>query len=132
MDKDLLTEQEIHEQGLMAVIQWLEKNGNEVIFAQPGKHDLPNLLIKNGNILTYVLVGVAMYPNKGTVDEQDKVLLLQHTQENGALAAIASIGLANAYAVETGDKARIGVPERNARFLADFSGLQYIQFENEG
>ena len=128
MAQDLLTEQEIHEQGLLAVIQWLEKNGNEVVFAQPGKHELPNILIKNGNMLTYVLVGVDMYPHKVTVDEKDKELLLKHTQENGALAAVALIGLANAYAIEANDKERIGVPERNARFVADFSGLQYLQY----
>lgn len=130
MENELLTEQEIHEKGLMIVIQWLQQHGFDIEFAQPGKHELPNILARSGEIYTYILVGVDMYPNKGTIAEADKAAMLEHTQANGGLAACAHVGLANAYAVEAGEKHRIGRAEKNARFVADFGGLQYIQFEN--
>ena len=47
-----------------------------------------------------------------------------------ANCACAYLGIANAVGVENKDKALMGKAYRNARFVTDFGGLEFICFED--
>ena len=70
-----------------------------------------------------------MYPNKGKVTEADKAAALQAANQLNGLCAVASIGLINMEGVAKDDKELMGKPLKDGQFQADFSGLEYIQFE---
>ena len=126
----IMTEQELHEAGLELLLSWLQNNGNEIEMAQPQKEALPHIVIKSGRLLTFIAVATAMYPHKGQVSEADRTALYEHAQKFGAFCAIASIGLANAAGIESRDKKLLGTPYKDASFVMDFGGLQYLGAEN--
>lgn len=130
MTMELMNEQEIHEFGLQVLVQYLESHGYEIEFAQPEKNSLPHLAAKKGDQLVFVIAATDVYPNKGKISEADKTAVLEHAAQFDAQVACAYLGLANADGVESGDKELIGKAYRGARFMTDFSGLEFIYFEN--
>ena len=130
MEEVLMNEQELHEAGLEILANWLESKGFEILVAQKEKDALPSMVVKQGEAVTFILAASAMYPEKGSISDKTKAIVLQHAKQFEAQTACAYIGLANAKAVEVKDKNNYGTAAKNARFIADFKGLEYIQFED--
>lgn len=130
MDEVLMNEQELHEAGLEILANWLEGKGFEILVAQREKDALPSMVVKQGEAVTFIIAASAMYPEKGQISDKVKSAVLEHAKQFEAQTACAYIGLANAKAVEAKDKANYGMAYKNARFIADFKGLEYIQFED--
>lgn len=130
MAEELMNEQEIHLFGLQVLIQYLEGKGYEIEFAQPDKKSLPHVIAKSGDQLTFIIAATDMYPNKGNISDSDKAAVLEHAKQFEAQTACAYLGLANAEGVETNNKALMSKAYRNARFVTDFGGLEFICFEN--
>lgn len=127
--EELMNEQEIHALGLQALELWLEKHNFTIDYMQQEKYVVPHIFALSGKVLTVIVAAAGMYPNKGVVSEADKAAALKAAEELHALCAVASLGLVNMDGVAANDKELMGRPLKNGRFCADFSGLQYIQFE---
>ena len=112
-----MNDQEIHMLGLQALIPWLEGHNYVVDYVQPEKCAVPHVFALSGKVLT-------------VVTEADKAAALKVANELHALCAVASIGLVNDDGVAANDKELMGKPLKNGQYKADFSGLEYIQFEN--
>ena len=91
---------------------------------------MPHVFALSGKVLTVIVAATDMYPKKGVVTEADKAAALKVANELHALCAVASIGLVNDDGVAANDKELMGKPLKNGQYKADFSGLEYIQFEN--
>lgn len=130
MSRELMSEQEIHEFGLQVLIQYLENKGYEIDFAQPDKRSLPHVVAKSGEQLTFIIASTDIYPNKGKISNADKTALLEQAKNFNAQSACAYLGLANAEGVEKGDKELISKAYKDARYMTDFSGLEFICFED--
>jgi len=128
--EELMNDQEIHMLGLQALIPWLEGHNYVVDYAQPEKCAVPHVFALSGKVLTVIVAATDMYPKKGVVTEADKAAALKVANELHALCAVASIGLVNDDGVAANDKELMGKPLKNGQYKADFSGLEYIQFEN--
>lgn len=125
----IMTEQELHLAGLELLMRWLQDNGNIIEMAQPQREVLPHIIIRSGQLLTFIAAATAMYPAKGSVSENDKAALYEHAQKFSAFCAVASIGLANAAGIAGRDKKLLGTPYKDASFVMDFGGLQYLGAE---
>ncbi len=130
MTRKLMTEAEIHNFGLQLVQDFMEKKGFEIELIQPQKDTLPHIIAKQGEQLTFVIVATDVYPKKGTIADKDKAALLDHAKQFNAQTACAYIGIVNAEGVEKKDKRLMGKAYADARFMADFGGLEFIQFED--
>lgn len=130
MDRELMNEQEIHEFGLQVLIQYLKNKGYQVEFAQPDRNSLPHVIAKQGEQLIFILAATDVYPHKGKISDTDKAALLEHAKKFAAQSACAYLGLANAEGVEKKDKALISKAYKDARYMTDFSGLEFICFED--
>lgn len=129
MEKEVMNEQEIHEFGLQILVQWLEGKGYIVEFVQPDKKSLPHVFANIGGCLTLILVSTDVYPNKGGIAEEDKAAVLDLAKQLDANCACAYLGIANSAGVEHNDKDLASRPYKNAEFVTDFGGLEFIQFE---
>lgn len=116
--------------GLQALIPWLEGHNFTVDYVQPRKCVLPHVFALSGKILTVIVVAADMYPRKGIVPEADKAAALRIANELNGLCAVASLGLLNVDGVAANDKELMGKPYKNGHYKADFSGLEYIRFED--
>ncbi len=130
MNEVLMNEQELHEAGLEILANWLESKGFEILVAQREKDALPSMVVKQGESVIFIIAASAMYPEKGKIADNVKAAVLQHAKQFEAQTACAYIGLANAKAVEAKDKSNYSLAAKDARFIADFKGLEYIQFED--
>lgn len=128
--EQLMNDQELHMLGLQALIPWLEQRKYTVDYVQPEKCAVPHVFALSGEILTVIVAATAMYPHKGVVAEADKAAALKVAGELNALCACASIGLVNMDGVAANDKELMGKPLRDGQYQADFSGLEFIQFED--
>lgn len=95
MEQQLLTEQEIHELGLQALVPWLESHNFKIDYMQTDMNTVPHIFALSGKILTVIIAATAMYPHKGVVGEADKAYAMRVATQLGALCATASIGLVN-------------------------------------
>ena len=130
MTHRLMTEAEVHNFGLQLIQDFLEKKGFAIEFVQPDKNSLPHIIAKQGEKLTFVIVATDVYPKKGAIEDRDKAALLDHAKQFNAQTACAYIGIVNAEGVEKKDKRLMSKAYTDARFMADFSGLEFIQFED--
>ena len=130
MTRRLMTEAEIHNFGLQLIQEFLEKKGFTIELIQPDKNTLPHIIAKKEEQLTFVLVATDVYPKKGVLTDRDKAAVLDHAKQFNAQTACASIGIVNAEGVEKKDKRLMGKAYGDAPFMADFSGLEFIQFED--
>ena len=130
MTRKLMTEAEIHNFGLQLIQEFMEKKGFEIECIQPDKNSLPHIIAKQGEQLTFVIVATDVYPNKGVIADKDKAALLDHAKQFNAQTACAYIGIVNAEGVEKKDKRLMSKAYVDAPFMADFSGLEFIQFED--
>ena len=72
MEQQLLTEQEIHELGLQALVPWLESHNFKIDYMQTDMNTVPHIFALSGKILTVIIAATSMYPHKGVVGEADK------------------------------------------------------------
>ena len=68
-NKDLLTEQELHELGLQALTPWLEQHNFKIDYMQTDMNTVPHIFALSGKILTVIVAATAMYPHKGVVGD---------------------------------------------------------------
>lgn len=122
----IYTNQQLHEFGLQLLVQHLESKGYSIEFVQPLKEALPHVFAKHGQTMTIIAVAVDMYPNKGKVEESDRAALKDVAKQLKGKAAVASFGLVNAAGINENDKELMSKPLADAQFLADFSGLEYL------
>ena len=94
------------------------------------KSEIPHVVAKQGEQLIFILVATDVYPNKGTIADSDKQALLEHAQTFAAQSACAYLGIANADGVVNKDKELCAKAFKNAQFYTDFSGLEFIHFED--
>lgn len=127
---NLLNEQELHLLGLQALVPWLESKNYKIDYVQPDKDAVPHIFALSGKVLTVIVAATAMYPHKGVVAEADRAAALKVAGELNALCAMASIGMVNVDGLETADREWMARPARDGHFRADFSGLEYLQFED--
>lgn len=130
MSSELMNTQEIHEFGLQMLVQHLTEKGYEVEFAQPNKNEIPHIVAKQGEQLIFILAATDVYPHKGVITDAEKQALLEHAQAFNAQSACAYLGIANADGVAVKDKALCAKAFKNAQFYTDFSGLEFIHFED--
>ena len=55
MEQQLLTEQEIHELGLQALVPWLESHNFKIDYMQTDMNTVPHIFALSGKILTVML-----------------------------------------------------------------------------
>lgn len=77
MEQQLLTEQEIHELGLQALVPWLESHNFKIDYMQTDMNTVPHIFALSGKILTVIIAATAMYPHKGVVGEADKAYAMR-------------------------------------------------------
>ncbi len=130
MSSELMNTQEIHEFGLQMLLQHLTEKGYEVDFAQPSKNEIPHVVAKQGEQLIFILAATDVYPHKGAITDAEKQALLEHAQAFNAQSACAYLGIANADGVAVKDKELCAKAFKNAQFYTDFSGLEFIHFED--
>lgn len=130
MSFELMNAQEIHEFGLQVLLQHLTEKGYEIELAQPNKSEIPHIVARQENKLVFILAATDVYPNKGSIADTDKQALLEHAQTFAAQSACAYLGIANADGVVNKDKELCAKAFRNAQFYTDFSGLEFIHFED--
>lgn len=130
MSCELMNDQEIHEFGLQVLLQHLTEKGYEIEFAQPNKSEIPHIVAKKDEKLVFILSATDVYPNKGTIKDSDKQALLEHSQTFSAQSACAYLGIANADGVVNKDKELCSKAFKKAQFYTDFSGLEFIHFED--
>lgn len=128
--EDLLNEQELHLLGLQALVPWLESKNYKVDYVQPDRNAVPHVFALSGKMLTVIVAASAMYPKKGVVSQADRAAALKVAGQLNALCAMALIGLVNVDGLESGNKDLMATPARDGHFKADFSGLEYLQFED--
>lgn len=131
MKEQLLSEQELHELGLQALVSWLEQRNYKIDFMQTDKDVVPHIFALSGKILTVIVAATAMYPHKGTIAVGDKAYALRVAGELNALCATASIGMVNIDGIPEVNKELMGTALKNGHYKADFSGLEYIKFLDE-
>ena len=127
MERELMTRQDLHTFGLEVLVTWLEKNGYQIEFVQPVVDMLPSVFAKRFDGLTVIVAATEMYPNKGQFNELEKTDLQEMCKELKAKLAFAGIGLVNGEGLPNQDKELMGKAYKDAKFMADFGGLTYIE-----
>lgn len=122
----IYTNQQLHEFGLQLLTQHLEAKGFTIEFVQPLKEALPHVFAKHGKTMTIIACAVDMYPNKGKLEDGDKAALKDVAKQLNGKAAVASFGLVNVAGINENNKELMSKPLADAKFLADFSGLEYL------
>ena len=114
MARDLMTKSEIHDFGIEVVVNFLKKEGHEIINVNTDPALNPQVVAKKDERLEFVVVRTACYPSKGQI-ENDHVALhcVEHADTHGASCYFASIGIANA---SGDDDSQMSVPVRGAGF----------------
>lgn len=127
---ELMNEQEIHEFGLEILVKYLFDKGYEIKMVQPEIEQIPHMIITKNDLEIFVVAATGVYPTKGAVADASKAALIENALKHGAQAAMARLGIVNAAGVELGQKDLLGKAYKDAKFLTDFSGLEFIQFED--
>lgn len=126
---ELMNTQEIHEFGLQVLLQHLTEKGFEIEFAQPNKSEIPHVVAKQGEQLIFILVATDVYPIKVLLPilisrhYWNMLKLLQHS-------LLVLIWNRHADGVVNKDKELCAKAFKNAQFYTDFSGLEFIHFED--
>ncbi len=130
MTAELMNTQEIHEFGLQILLQYLTEKDYEIEFAQPNKTEIPHIVAKQGEQLIFILSATDVYPKKGVIAPADKQSLLEHAQKFNAQSACAYLGIVNAEGVAKKNKELCAQAFKETKFYTDFSGLEFIRFED--
>lgn len=130
MSSEFMNAQEVHEFGLQVLTQYLEEKGYKVEFVQPNKNEIPHVVALQGEQLVFILAATDVYPAKGVITDAEKQALLEHAQNFNAQSACCYLGIANADGLEKKDKELCAKAFKDAQFCVDFSGLEFIHFED--
>lgn len=127
MEREIMSKQDLHTFGLEVLVGWLEKNGYQVEFVNPVVDMLPSVFANRFDGLTVIAAQTTMYPERPQFNENDKPALMEVCKELNAKLAFAGIGLVNGEGIPTQDKELMGKAYKDAKFMADFGGLKYIE-----
>ena len=106
----LMTKEEIHEFGLQILSRYLEANAYEIEMMHPNMQMFPHIIAKKNGQLVFIIAATDVYPNKGSF--------------------AAYLGIANAAGAKAKDKELCGKAYKDADFLTDFGGLEFIYFKD--
>ena len=120
----LMTKEEIHEFGLQILSRYLEANAYEIEMMHPNMQMFPHVIAKKNGQLVFIIAATDVYPNKGSFNDDEKAAKFD------AQAACAYLGIANAEGAQNKNKELCGKAYKNANFLTDFGGLEFIYFKD--
>lgn len=126
----LMTKEEIHEFGLQILSRYLEANAYEIEMMHPNMQMFPHIIAKKNGQLVFIIAATDVYPNKGSFADSEKAALLENAAKFDAQAACAYLGIANAAGAKAKDKELCGKAYKDADFLTDFGGLEFIYFKD--
>ena len=126
----LVTKEEIHEFGLQILSRYLEANAYEIEMMHPNMQMFPHIIAKKNGQLVFIIAATDVYPNKGSFADSEKAALLENAAKFDAQAACAYLGIANAEGAQNKNKELCGKAYKNANFLTDFGGLEFIYFKD--
>lgn len=127
---ELMTKNEIHEFGLQILSRYLEANAYQIEMMHPNMDVFPHIVARKNGQLVFIIAATGVYPNKGSFNDTEKAALLENAAKFNAQAACAYLGIANAEGAKAGDRKLCGKAYKNADFLTDFGGLEFIYFED--
>jgi len=90
----------------------------------------PHVIAKKNGQLVFIIAATDVYPNKGSFNDDEKAALLENAAKFDAQAACAYLGIANAEGAQNKNKELCGKAYKNANFLTDFGGLEFIYFKD--
>ena len=121
MATQLMTAAEIHDFGVEAVFKQLQKDGYEILGCNSDIGKNPQIVAKKDNLLKFILVRTACYPNKGSLESKAEALqAIIHAESNNATCYFASVGIANA---EGKSDVEMAVAVKGAGFFIAYEGL---------
>ena len=126
----LMTKEEIHEFGLQILSRYLEANAYEIEMMHPNMQMFPHVIAKKNGQLVFIIAATDVYPNKGKFSDDDKAALLENAAKFDAQAACAYLVIDNAEGSQNNDKVLCGKAYKDANFLTDFGGLDFIYFKD--
>jgi hypothetical protein len=121
--KELMTDEEIHDFGIEVVAEDLKKNGYDILRVNNTMGMNPQIAARKGDQLAFIVVRTACYPDKGNLEEATHFQIIEHADEFDAIPFFASVSIANADATTEEGK---GIPVRGAEFHTAYEGLVII------
>lgn len=120
-NSELMTEAEIHDFGVEAVVGFLQKEGYAIEGINPKIGYNPQIMARKGDLYKFIAVRTACYPNKGKIATPEEfITLIKHAENHGALPYFAAVGIANA---DSKNAEECGTPVRGAPYHILFDGL---------
>lgn len=110
----------LHFFGIRVVYKHLVDEGYEVLNVRRELGINPQILAKKNNLLYFIVVRTATYPNMGVLTPEVASQVTLHALRHKAVCRFASVGLANALG-ETDEE--MGKPEENGEYYINFKGL---------
>src|SRR5262245_55046030 len=93
MEWPLMTDEELHEFGIDAILPHLEKEGVTIESVSKDLKINPQIVGKRWGGRAFIAVRTACYPNKGELTETEFEQLLALADKHGAVAFFASVGV---------------------------------------
>jgi len=124
IQKEILTEAEIHAFGVEIVCKQLEKDG-WLIDSADGIADIrtePQIVAQKEDEFAFFVVRTGLYPGRGRFEEGNSAFqtLVRHAREHGASCYFASVGIANS---EGTTEEEMSVPVKGVAYNVEFDGL---------
>jgi hypothetical protein len=120
----LMTTQEIHNFGIDIVLEYIQKEGYKVKTVRRDQRKNPQIIARKENVLVYILVRTACYPNKGELEDNNVISRLKFdAYRNGAICYFASVGIANTYGSSDLDKS---IALKGSKYHVSFDGLVHL------
>lgn len=122
----LMTDEELHEFGIDAILPHLEKEGVTIESVSKDIKMNPQIVGKRRGSLAFIYVRTACYPNKGNLTPDEFGKLLAWADKHRATAFFASVGIActnypDKSEVTTDEGMRL--PIRHGGFAIAYTGL---------
>lgn len=110
----------LHYFGIKVVYKHLVDEGYEVLNVRHESDVNPQILAKKNEVLYFIVVRTAPFPNMGVLTPDVASLVSLHALRHKAVCLFASVGLANALG-ETDEE--MGRPMENGEYYINFKGL---------
>jgi hypothetical protein len=127
-NRQLMTEDEIHNFGVEIVFNQIQKDGFIVESVNTDRKVDPQIVARKDGRLAFIVVRTACYPNKGEIESEELFgRLVRHADEHNATCYFASVGIANA---EAENEREMSLPVKGAGFYIAYGGLSIMTFSN--
>lgn len=122
MPTDIMNEDEIREYGVVAAINFCKKNDFVIINAQAAKNVWPNIVAQKDNLLWFIAVATAIYPEYGKFEQDEKDNLIEHANKFGALAVVMNISIGSADAERCSESLAL----RDDEFRVSIAPMEFL------